>query len=93
MHGCDTFMCQTKKLSVKIKSIGTNVLCKTFSYKNKKSQCPQKFFDPTMHIIKWKWNPFGTKNYIYTSKNKFLVKKVSAQQNITFFVMSKFREK
>ena len=45
MHGCDTFMYQTKKLSVKIKSIGTNVLCKTFSYKNKKSQCPQKFFD------------------------------------------------
>ena len=33
MHGCDTCMYQTKKLSVKIKFIGTNVLYKTFQTK------------------------------------------------------------
>ena len=52
MGVCDTFMYQIKKLSVKIKFIGKNVLCKTFSFENKKLQCPQKFFDPTKHIIK-----------------------------------------
>ena len=84
MHGCDTFMYQTKKLSVKIKSIGTNVLCKTFSYKNKQSQCPQKFFDPTMHIIKC--NPFVTKNYTnYTpAKINSLLKKLVLNKILLF---------
>ena len=46
MHGCDTFMYQTKKLSVKIKSIGTKCSVQNFFIQKQEITMSTEIFRP-----------------------------------------------